>query len=49
MIEPIRSDPEIGSLISVPLYHRSDSVGVLTVCHDEPDHFQPGDRRHWSC
>src|SRR6201996_8698044 len=43
VIRPIRSDPETGSLIRVPLFHRRDRVGVLTVCHDEPDHFHAGD------
>jgi diguanylate cyclase (GGDEF)-like protein len=42
-IRPIRRDPENGSLIRVPLLHRRDRVGVLTVCHDDPDHFHAGD------
>jgi diguanylate cyclase (GGDEF)-like protein len=42
-IRPIRRDPESGSLIRVPLLHRRDRVGVLTVCHDDPDHFHAGD------
>jgi diguanylate cyclase (GGDEF)-like protein len=32
-----------GSLISAPLIHRSKAVGVLTVAHPEPDHFNAGD------
>jgi diguanylate cyclase (GGDEF)-like protein len=43
VIQPIRLDPGNGSLIRVPLFHRRDRVGVLTVCHDEPDHFHAGD------
>jgi diguanylate cyclase (GGDEF)-like protein len=43
VIQPIRCDPGNGSLIRVPLFHRRDRVGVLTVSHDEPDHFHAGD------
>src|ERR1700744_4831842 len=39
----ILSFPGNGSLIRVPLFHRRDRVGVLTVCHDKPDHFHAGD------
>jgi diguanylate cyclase (GGDEF)-like protein len=42
-IRPIRRDPVNGSLLRVPLLHRRDRVGVLTVCHDDPDHFHAGD------
>jgi diguanylate cyclase (GGDEF)-like protein len=35
--------PGGGSLIRVPLRHRAEAVGVLTVAHPEPDHFSAGD------
>jgi diguanylate cyclase (GGDEF)-like protein len=41
--QPARRDLGIGSMICVPLFHRSDTLGVLTVCHDEPHHFHAGD------
>ena len=36
-------DREAGSLIRVPLFHRAKPIGVLTVAHPDPDHFNAGD------
>jgi diguanylate cyclase (GGDEF)-like protein len=43
VLQPVREVMEIGSLICVPLLHRGDALGVLTVCHREPSHFNAGD------
>jgi diguanylate cyclase (GGDEF)-like protein len=43
VLQPVREVMEIGSLICVPLLHRGEAVGVLTVCHREPHHFDAGD------
>jgi diguanylate cyclase (GGDEF)-like protein len=43
LIQPVREELGIGSLICVPLFHRADAVGVLTVCHPEAHHFGAGD------
>jgi diguanylate cyclase len=43
VIQPMRREMDIGSLICVPLSHRDEAVGVLTVCHREPRHFNAGD------
>jgi diguanylate cyclase (GGDEF)-like protein len=43
VIQPVRRELGIGSMICVPLFHRNDAVGVLTVCHDQPHHFNSGD------
>jgi diguanylate cyclase (GGDEF)-like protein len=40
---PVRQKLGAGSLICVPLYHRSEAIGVLTVAHPEPHHFSAGD------
>ncbi len=43
VLQPVREVMEIGSLICVPLLHRGDALGILTVCHREPRHFSAGD------
>ena len=43
VLQPVREVMEIGSVICSPLLHRGDAVGVLTVCHHEPHHFDAGD------
>jgi diguanylate cyclase (GGDEF)-like protein len=43
VIQPMREQLGIGSLICVPLFHRNEAVGVLTVCHDRPHHFNAAD------
>ena len=35
----------IGSMICVPLFHRGDAIGVLTVVHPGADHFTETDRQ----
>jgi diguanylate cyclase (GGDEF)-like protein len=41
--ESVRREMDAGSTISVPLFHRGSAIGVLSVCHREPDHFSRGD------
>jgi diguanylate cyclase len=41
--QPIRRKLGVGSLICVPLFHRAETIGVLTVAHPEPHHFNAGD------
>jgi diguanylate cyclase (GGDEF)-like protein len=43
VIQPVREEMNIRSLVCAPLFHRSEAVGVLTVGHDEPNHFGAGD------
>jgi diguanylate cyclase (GGDEF)-like protein len=43
VIQPASGDLRVGSLICVPLFHRGQAVGVLTVCHPEAHHFGAGD------
>jgi diguanylate cyclase (GGDEF)-like protein len=43
VIQPMRREMGIGSLICVPLSHRDEAIGVLTVCHRRPNHFNAGD------
>jgi diguanylate cyclase (GGDEF)-like protein len=41
--QPAREELGIGSMICVPLFHRAEAIGVLTVCHPEAHHFGAGD------
>ncbi len=43
VIQSVRHAMEIGSVISVPLFHRHAAIGVLSVIHPEPRHFNAGD------
>ena len=43
VVQPIRREVGAGSLICVPLFHRAEAIGVLTVAHDTPHHFSTGD------
>jgi diguanylate cyclase len=41
--QEVRRELGIRSLVCVPLFHRAEAVGVLTVCHRDPNHFSAGD------
>jgi diguanylate cyclase (GGDEF)-like protein len=43
MAQSLLREPNIGSAICVPLFHRAAAIGVLSVWHDEPQHFGAGD------
>jgi diguanylate cyclase (GGDEF)-like protein len=43
VIDSMWREMDIGSVISVPLFHRAAAIGVLSVWHDEPQHFGAGD------
>jgi diguanylate cyclase (GGDEF)-like protein len=41
--QPVRRKLGAGSLICAPLFHHHKTIGVLTVAHPEPHHFNAGD------
>src|ERR1700760_3298540 len=41
--ESVRREMDARSTLSVPLFHRGSAIGVLSVCHRDPDHFSPDD------
>jgi diguanylate cyclase (GGDEF)-like protein len=43
VLQLLREEMGIGSMICAPLFHRQGSIGVLSVCHHEPRHFSAGD------
>jgi diguanylate cyclase (GGDEF)-like protein len=43
VIDSMWGEMDIGSVISVPLFHRAAAIGVLSVSHPEPHHFSAGD------